>query len=51
MSFMPEMEFCTASRPLSEAASERMATWADSSAPRDTWVSVSATLNTCCVVS
>ena len=48
---MPEIEFCTARRPLSAAASERMATWDDSSAFDETLVNVSATTNTSLVVS
>ena len=51
MSFMPEIEFCTAARPLSAAASERCATRAPSSAVEDTSEIERETCNTCAVVS
>jgi hypothetical protein len=51
MSFMPEIEFCTARRPLSAAASERCATRAPSSAVVDTSEIDFDTCNTCEVVS
>ena len=48
---MPEIEFCTAARPLSAAASERCATRAPSSAVDDTSEIERETCNTCAVVS
>ncbi len=51
ISFMPEIEFSTARRPLSAAASERWATWAPSSAVVDTSEIDRETWRTCEVVS